>query len=359
MAKEYMLWQAMPLFHFNTFWKLQALTLQRVSDKMNMDISDDMINKQDYNYHKEFSEITKNMFTDTLKKEFQEIIKTTADSKRRSKFREINDNINKYTKKLYKQIAQKAWFCCFYTTKKGAYPNASILEAFGKGMGVFCGFDKTEMENFCITTESGLDTIGVYRIFGKPITYCMDISEVKAAASDFVEQNTAYDRKSSRFQCDIEYLENVHEYVPTEETIAILQEFFVALSYCKEYSLDNESEFRITVMGKMTADNFLPGTNNLSIVRLMYDPAMVKELIVLESEYKNLSGSLYEDDCLVSTINDKDSCNKETNLFKEIISNGELIPGENIYGGSYYKHFVREDDTKKDEKVVKMYVWDR
>jgi hypothetical protein len=369
MAHEQMLWQAMKLTHFNGFFKLKVLTLQKMSDKMNTEISNKMVNTQEYNYYKEFVKIVKGSFIKFLKAEYNELSKkfnetpdTVKDKekylKRREKFLEINNDIDKYLRDIYITIAKNTWFSCFYTIKENSYPNASILEAFGKGMGVFCAFNRTEIVNHYIETNNEIDGIKANKIFAEPVTYCSDEDDVLSAASDFITKHTVYSQKDNPLKCTFEYKEEYDNYIPDIKTTKMLQNIFAALSYCKEYSLDNEKEFRITVMGEMRDYSFYKVKESLKFARLNYTDEMLKELIILNCEYNELRASLYEGDCKEIDSSGKSTCSTRTNLFNEIICDSGFSLKEFSYGGSYYKHF-RRDEKQENNKAVKIYVWDK
>lgn len=362
-----MLWQAMPLIYFNVFWKSHALTLQKMSDKMNTEISDKMVNTQEYNYHKEFVKIVKPMFTDFLVSEYNKIsrleksdeedVKEQFD-KRRKKFLEINKDFAKYIEKLYVTIAKNTWFCCFYTTRKGAYPNASILEAYGNGMGVFCAFNRSEIEIHYAKSKNNVYEISLYNIFTDHVMYCTDEGDVLSAASDFIAKHTEIYKDVKPFKCELTYNEKNDSYIPDEKTTEILQNVFAALSYCKEYSLDNEKEFRITVMRKISDYHFSQEKETPKTVRLKYDKKLLKELIVLECEYKKLGASLSDGKCKINCPGNNKDCATRTNLFNDIICGSGFCLQEFKYGGSYYKHFSSEKLQDTKAKAVRKYVWD-
>jgi hypothetical protein len=305
-----------------------------------MKLDDDSAKTQEYNYSREFTEIIKPELRDFLYAEYTEIM-SSSNERREEEFNEINDEPDEYIKKLYERIAFESWFCCFYTADENEYPAALILEAFGDKIGVFCGFERDEILNQYDRLNESLE-----------IEY--DIVCDKAKYSRRVEPQIIKDELQKRFgdfKINLCYSDDDMKYLPTPESIEILQEAFIKLSFYKEISLENEKEFRIIVSRKMNPKSFIGGSDKVSLMRLAFDPDMLKQVLIFDTDFQKFDAMLYPPGEKGYALGfDIADINKASNLFTDIIGgdcDSETLP----YGASFYHSLTNFTKAKKEEEL--------
>lgn len=337
----------MQIQYFNTLWTLKVFSLQRMSDKMNMEKSNDMENSQEYNYYKEFNKIVYNLLRNSLKKENKRVISSSNISdEQRAAFSRLDNNIDNEIYKWYKILAEKTWFCCFYERNAEDYPNASILEAFG---GVFCGIPKDELIKYCGKLNEKFSESKIYDLYFGNVYYTND-AEAYAVNQKKHFKTIFYSTQSKN--AGLRYNAKEKEYIPTDETWKTLQEIFISLSYGKENSLDNEHEFRISVVKNITEKNYRE-KSAFRIARLIFHDGLITDLLVLKKYCKTFDSCYYSDD-EVHTLNDFDFLrdNEVTNMLYDIIGKDKYVSEKTEFGGSYYRHFKLKDTIGVKTKEV-------